>query len=145
MGKISENNVLENVCGKVRAERRILKAHLSKLQGTFGRRLEKAMEALKDRRIKKYIFQPSGRIIWIVVGRTRDYLVMPSINYCSCADFYYQFDHGHICYHIVAQRLADATEQFDLFQEDDRFFDVLIQEWKEPEERTAKKKRAKRE
>jgi hypothetical protein len=33
-------------------------------------RSNKAREALNEGRIKKYIFEPSGRVVWIVVGKT---------------------------------------------------------------------------
>ena len=68
-----------------------------------------AENLVKDGRVKKYIFKPSGRVVWIVVGKRRDYIVMPSADFCSCEDFYFQFNKGHLCYHIIAQKLAEAT------------------------------------
>jgi len=140
MKQKSEAEVLENICKTIRAEGNVSNNHVSTLMERFGQRASKALDALTESRIKKYVFQPSGRIVWIVVGKARDYLVMPAIDYCSCDDFYYQFDHGHICYHIIAQKLAEATSRFDLFEDDDQFFDILIREWKAPEERQPKKK-----
>lgn len=130
----SEAEVLEAVCTDVRLEGTVSNNHVNTLITTFGQRVNKALEALSESRIKKYAFQPSGRIVWIVVGKERDYLVMPAGGYCSCDDFYYQFDHGHICYHIIAQKLAESLGRFDLFEDDDDFFDILIREWKQPEE-----------
>jgi len=139
--EMSEANALDGICEAIRVEGGVSDAHVGMLDARFGQRAQKALEALNESRIKKYVFQPSGRIVWIVVGKERDYLIMPSIDYCSCDDFYYQFDHGHVCYHIIAQKLAEATGRFDLFEDDDRFFDVLIQEWKTPEERPPPKKK----
>ena len=133
MRKLSEAQLLDSFCELVRKEGGISEEHASNLADSFGQRAQKALDALSESRIKKYAFQPSGRIVWIVVGKERDYLVMPSIDYCSCDDFYYQFDHGHVCYHIIAQKLAEATGQFDFFEDDDSFFEVLIREWKAPE------------
>ncbi len=141
MGKTSEADVLESICETIRLEGNVSDSNVNRLMERFGQRVHKALEALSESRIKKYVFQPSGRIVWIVVGKERDYLVMPSIDYCSCDDFYYQFDHGHVCYHIIAQKLAEATGQFDLFEDDDQFFDILIREWKAPEDQTTKKKK----
>jgi len=138
--KTSEANVLDSICQTIRAEGTVSDAHVSRLVERFSQRASKALEALNESRIKKYVFKPSGRVVWIVVGKERDYLVMPTIDYCSCDDFYYQFDHGHVCYHIIAQKLAEATGRFDLFEDDDQFFDILIQEWKALEEQPAKKK-----
>jgi len=141
MKEKTEAEVLEAVCHRIRTEGTVSNAHINALIATFGQRVNKALEALSESRIKKYVFQPSGRIVWIVVGKERDYLVMPSIDYCSCDDFYYQFDHGHICYHIIAQKLAEAASRFDLFEDTDDFFNILIREWKQPEEPTAQKKK----
>jgi predicted nucleic acid-binding Zn finger protein len=108
---------------------------------TIPRDLWVPIPGVGESRIKKYVFQPSGRIVWIVVGKERDYLVMPAGSYCSCDDFYYQFDHGHLCYHIIAQKLAEALGRFDLFEDDDDFFDILIKEWKQPEEHPPSKRK----
>jgi len=138
--KFSEVEMLENICKEVQAGGRIASVHRNKLSPIFGQRLEKALEALRERRVKKYVFQPSGRIVWIVVGKEREYLVMPAAEYCTCDDFYFQFHQGHLCYHIVAQKLAEATSQFDLIEDDDQLFDILIKEWKVTEVRVSKKR-----
>jgi len=139
--KASEADVLEDICEAIRVEGGVSDTHVGMLEATFGQRIHKAFAALNESRIKKYVFSPSGRVVWIVVGKNRDYLVMPAIHYCSCDDFYYQFDHGHVCYHIIAQKLAEATGGFDLFEDDDQFYDVLIREWKALEEQPPKKKK----
>ena len=139
MEKTSEASTLDSICQTIRVEGDVSDSHVAELVDKFGQRADKALEALNESRIKKYVFQPSGRIVWIVVGKERDYLVMPSIGYCSCDDFYYQFDHGHVCYHIIAQKLAEATGRFDFFEDDDQFYDILIREWKAFEERPTKK------
>ena len=140
MEKTSETNTLDSICKTIHAVGDVSDYHVAELVERFGQRADKALEALNESRSKKYVFNPSGRIVWIVVGKERDYLVMPSIGYCSCDDFYYQFDHGHVCYHIIAQKLAEATDRFDLFEDDDQFYDILIREWKTTEEQPRKKK-----
>ena len=137
--RFSEVETLGNVCLEVQAERQITKAHRRKLLSMFGQRLERALEALGECRVKKYVFQPSGRIVWIVVGKEREYLVMPAVEYCTCDDFYFQFHQGHLCYHIIAQKLAEATSKFDLVEDDDQLFDILIKEWKVTEVKVSKK------
>jgi predicted nucleic acid-binding Zn finger protein len=141
MKKLNEAHMLENICENVRAVGKVSEEHLTMLSAAFGQRLARALEALREGRIKKYVFQPSGRIVWIVVGRKRDYLVMPAADYCSCSDFYFLFHQGHVCYHIIAQKLAEATKQFDLFEDEDQFFDILIKEWRAPEEKMPKKQK----
>jgi predicted nucleic acid-binding Zn finger protein len=139
MRKLPEADVLKDICKTVRSEGQVSESQVARLSEAFGQRSAKALEALEESRIKKYIFKPSGRIVWIVVGKRRDYLVMPTIDYCSCYDFYFQFDKGHVCYHIIAQKLAEATGKYDAFEDDDQFYNVLIKEWKAPEERKPKK------
>ncbi len=136
--KSSEVEMLENICKEVQVRGRITSAHRNKLSSIFGQRLEKALETLEEQRVKKYVFQPSGRIVWIVVGKGREYLVMPAAEYCTCYDFYFQFHQGHLCYHIIAQKLAEATSQFDLIEDDDQLFDILIKEWKATEVRDSR-------
>jgi len=139
MKKLSEADILEDICKAVKAEGKVSEPYVSRLAEVFGQRFKKALEALNEGRIKKYVFQPSGRVVWIVVGKKRDYIVMPAIDYCSCYDFYFQFDRGHVCYHIIAQKLAEATDMFDKFEDDDQFYNILIKEWKAPEQRKPKK------
>ncbi len=139
MKKPREATVLEDICAAVRAEGKISELSATRLSEAFGPRVNRALEAVNEVRVKKYIFQPSGKIVWIVVGRNRDYLVMPQSDYCSCYDFYFQFDRGHVCYHIIAQKLAEATGTFDRYEDDDQLFNVLIEEWKAPDDMPKKK------
>jgi predicted nucleic acid-binding Zn finger protein len=142
MKKSHEAVVLDEICRIVREEGKISRLHVLRLSEAFGQRSKKALETIKEGRVKKYIFQPSGRVVWIVLGKNRDYIVMPEINYCSCYDFYFQFDQGHLCYHIIAQKLAEAHRTFDEFEDEDQLFDVLIEEWKAPDHRKPKKSEA---
>ena len=142
MKKSHEAVVLDEICRIVREEGKISQLHVFRLSEAFGQRSKKALETIKEGRVKKYIFQPSGRVVWIVVGKNRDYIVMPQINYCSCYDFYFQFDQGHLCYHIIAQKLAEADRTFDEFEDEDQLFDVLIEEWKAPDHRKTEKSEA---
>jgi len=143
MKKPSEGDVLKSICKEIEAERKMTDAHISRLSAAFGSRFARAQEAVRDGRIKKYLFKPSGRIVWIVVGKERDYLVMPAAEFCSCDDFYFKFDQGHLCYHIIAQRLADSMGQFDLIEDDDSFYEILIKEWKTIETRISKRRQEK--
>jgi predicted nucleic acid-binding Zn finger protein len=127
---MSELEALNSICKEANAEGEVTENHKGQLSAAFGPRFTKAWEALEQGRVKKYIFKPSGRIVWIVVGKERDYLVMPAADFCSCEDFYFKFDKGHLCYHIIAQKLAEATRQFDLIEDSDHLYEILIKEWK---------------
>lgn len=102
-----------------------------KLRAKFGDKFERAIKVLEDNHVKKYIFKPSKREIWIVVGRIRDYQVIPRL-YCMCDDFYLNVvirRTDPLCYHILAQMLADATRKFDEVEEHDEKYELLMREW----------------
>jgi len=143
MERQAEPDVLKEICQVIRLEKQMTDAQHTRLSLAFGSRFDRAGDALREGRIKKYLFKPSGKTVWIVVGKRRDYLVMPDPEFCSCEDFYFKFDKGHLCYHIIAQKLAEATDRFDLIEDDDGFYDVLINEWKAVETRVSKRHREK--
>jgi len=132
MKKITEINLLEKVCKEAGAKGQVTGTHLTQLSMAFGSRFTKAWEALKEERVKKYVFKPSGKIVWIVVGRERDYLVMPAADFCSCDDFYFRVmdKEVHLCYHLIAQKMAEALAWYDEVEENDGLYDSLMEEWK---------------
>ena len=132
MKKPTEIKMLENICKEAKAKEQVTGAHLTQLCEAFGSRFTKALEALKEERVKKYFFKPSNRIVWIVVGREREYLVMPAADFCSCDDFYFRVmdKEVHLCYHLIAQKMAEALEWYDKVEEDDDLYDSLMEEWK---------------
>lgn len=132
MKKPKEIIVLESVCKEAKAKGQVTGVHLTQLSKAFGSRFTKAWETLKEERVKKYVFKPSGRVVWIVVGRERDYLVMPVADFCSCDDFYFRvMDREiHLCYHLIAQKIAEALAWYDQVEENDDLYDSLMEEWK---------------
>lgn len=127
-----EIKVLEKVCEEAKTKGEVTGNQLTQLSEAFGSRFTKAWETLKEKRVKKYVFSPSGRIVWIVVGREREYQVMPAAGFCSCDDFYFRVmdREVHICYHLIAQKIADALGWYDKVEEEDRLYDCLMEEWK---------------
>jgi predicted nucleic acid-binding Zn finger protein len=134
MDKNSEVNILRNICKKAKKEDKITGKNLTKLYEVFGQRFIKAFEALKENRVKKYVFKPSGTIVWIVVGKERDYLLMPEAEFCTCDDFYFRVldREVHLCYHLVAQKIANILKWYDVLEERDELYDSLMKEWKNP-------------
>jgi predicted nucleic acid-binding Zn finger protein len=109
---------------------------LAELRSKFGEKLDRAFKLVEDGHVKKYTFQPSKRGVWIVVGRTRDYQVLPRL-YCMCDDFYLNViirRSDPACYHILAQMLAEASHKFDKIEERDGKYDLFMQEWANPTE-----------
>lgn len=132
MDQKSEIEVLNNICKKAKTEGKLTGKNLTALYDIFGQRFTKAFQALKENRVKKYIFKPGGRIVWIVVGRERDYLMMPEVDFCTCDDFYFRVldRQVHMCYHLIAQKLAKNLDWYDTIEEHDELYDSLMNEWK---------------
>jgi predicted nucleic acid-binding Zn finger protein len=133
MDENAESETLNVILKKVKKEGKITGSNLTKLYEAFGQRFTKALEALKENRVKKYIFKPSGRIIWIVIGKEREYIVMPEAEFCSCDDFYFRvLDRKvHLCYHLIAQKIANRLKWYDTIEAQDELYDSLIKEWKD--------------
>ena len=124
---------LEDICREISETRSLTNAQVNRLRVLFGNRFENAWKVLNENRVKKYIFHPSDRVVWIVVGKERDYHVIPEVNYCGCDDFYFRVVEGlaPLCYHIIAQKLADASSLYELFEESDELYGFLMKEWRE--------------
>ena len=132
MDEDSELDVLNVVCKETKAGGKLTGKNLSRLYEVFGQRFTRAFEALGEGRVKKYSFKPSGRVVWIVVGKERDYLLMPEAEFCTCDDFYFRvLDRKvHLCYHLIAQKLAKILGWFEPIEEHDELYDSLMKEWK---------------
>jgi len=127
-----EIKVLESVCKEAKKQEKITEEQLNQLKDALGSRFIKAWETIQEGRVKKYVFSPSGRIVWVVVGREREYQIMPEAVFCSCDDFYFRVmdKEANICYHLIAQKLADVLTLYDKIEEEDRLYDCLMEEWK---------------
>ncbi|MDH5481737.1 MAG: hypothetical protein OEY22_02495 [Candidatus Bathyarchaeota archaeon] len=97
----------------------------------YGSRFNRAWETLKDGRVKKYVFRPSGRVVWIVVGRDREYLIYHVVGYCSCDDFYFSVIDGKapLCHHLIARKLAEVLGRFEAVEQEDEFYSSHLKEW----------------
>jgi len=128
----NEIEVLNAICKTAKQEGKLSGKNLTALYELFGQRFTKALEALKENRVKKYAFKPSNRTVWIVVGRERDYLIMPEAEFCTCDDFYFRvLDREiHLCYHLIAQKIARNLGWFESFEENDELYASLMDEWK---------------
>jgi len=132
MNENSEVETLNSMCKEAKAEGKLSGKNLTKLYEIFGQRFTRAFEALKEDRVKKYAFKPSGRTVWIVVGRERDYLIMPEAEFCTCDDFYFRVldKEVHLCYHLIAQKIARNLVWYETIEEGDELYETLMNEWK---------------
>ncbi len=127
-----ERLVLERILDEARSERSLSRSAWERLHATFGERFDRAWRLVQEKRIKRYTFRPSGRVLWVAVGQTGEYQVYPAAGYCGCDDFYFRVLDGDvaICYHLLGQRLADALGAFDSIEEDDEAYSLLVGEWR---------------
>jgi predicted nucleic acid-binding Zn finger protein len=132
MDEKSEIDALNSVCKKAKTEGKLTGKDLTNLYEIFGQRFTRAFETLKENRVKKYVFKPSGKTVWIVVGRERDYLIMPEAEFCTCDDFYFRVldREVHLCYHLIAQKLAKNLDWYEAIDEHDELYESLMNEWK---------------
>jgi predicted nucleic acid-binding Zn finger protein len=130
--EINEIDTLNAICRQAKAEGKLSGKNLTGLYDLFGQRFTKALEALKENRVKKYTFKPSNRVVWIVVGRERDYLIMAEADFCTCDDFYFRVldKKIHLCYHLLAQKIARNLGWFAPIEENDELYECLMDEWK---------------
>jgi predicted nucleic acid-binding Zn finger protein len=132
MNDNSEIAALNAICREAKAEGKLSGKNLTALYELFGQRFTKALNALKENRVKKYVFKPSSRKVWIVIGRERDYLIMPEAEFCMCDDFYFRVldKKIHLCYHLIAQKIARNLGWYETLEESDKLFESLMDEWK---------------
>jgi predicted nucleic acid-binding Zn finger protein len=105
---------------------------IEQLETLFGARVKKALELVGANRVKKYIFQPSGIVRWVVNGHQDDYLIIEH-SFCSCKDFLFHAlmkQTTPSCYHLLAREIAERTEKYTIEEVDDStyqsFLDNLI-------------------
>ena len=133
MSRESETELLNEIYREMRRSGKISNEQKNQLKNLFGPRFEHALEVVEQNKVKLYVFDPSGRKVWIVVGKGRDYQILPRAEFCTCNDYYFRVIGGKtsLCYHLIAQKLAEALNKFDPITENDEMYDILMKEWRE--------------
>ena len=133
MVSLQEHISLEQILRDLRTSREISRQNWQRLRNTFGDRFEKAWKLVTENRVKKYLFKPSGRTLWVAIGQNAEYLIYSNAGYCSCSDFYFRvLDHEKAyCYHLLAQKIVEALNHYDLIEEEDEAYAPLLDIWKE--------------
>jgi predicted nucleic acid-binding Zn finger protein len=127
-----ERLTLERLIDEARSERELSRSSWERLRLVFGDRFDKAWRLVLEKRIKRYIFRPSDRVVWVAVGQSGEYRILPAAEYCSCDDFYFRVVDGDagVCYHLLAQRLAEALNSYQDVLEEDDSYSLLAAEWR---------------
>lgn len=108
-------------------ERATLMEQVSDL-ANYGRKFERAIDAVLAGGIKECRFIPSGRRVLSVVGKLGDEFIDPERPYCSCADFFFRVKRSRedVCYHLLGYRIAVRTGRVDIIEfHDDEYGDYL--------------------
>lgn len=89
----------------------------------YGKRFEKAAALVANRAVKKHVFQPSGTVVFTVVGHSGDELIDPSRPYCSCQDFFFTVMRRKedFCQHLLAYKMAERLGFDEVVFSDDEY------------------------
>lgn len=133
MASLQEHLVLEQILRDLRLSKEISRHNWQRLRSTFGDRFDKSWKLVTENRIKKYVFKPSNRTLWVAIGQNAEYLIYSHAEYCSCSDFYFRVldNEKAYCYHLLAQKIAEVLNHYDLIEEDDEAYEALLEIWKE--------------
>jgi predicted nucleic acid-binding Zn finger protein len=78
--------------------------------------------------VKQMLFLPSGKKLWVVIGRDNEYWTDPELGFCSCKDFYFTtLSGGQDCYHLKSVRKTIQQTGFKAIEFDDSDYIHLLQ------------------
>lgn len=78
--------------------------------------------------VKQMLFLPSGKKLWVVIGRDNEYWTDPELGFCSCKDFYFTtLSGGQDCYHLKSVRKTIQQRGFTAIEFDDSDYTHLLQ------------------
>ena len=132
-----ENSLISEVFTELKSRRFLSEESRVKLLKTFGDRFTNGYELANSNRVRRFHFRPSGRIVWVVQGRSDEYQVIPDLPFCYCDDYYFRvMDRKRgLCYHIIAQRIAEALGQFSTIQNNDSAYSTITNRWRAKQSR----------
>ncbi|MDQ1280531.1 MAG: hypothetical protein QG670_1794 [Thermoproteota archaeon] len=135
---VTENEAIDRIYQEIQQAGNISNDQKNRLTELFGNRFQSALKAIDVGKVKKYLFHPSERIVWIVVGKEGDYQILPRVGFCSCNDFYFRVisHEATLCYHLIAQKLAEALKKFILIENSDEAYGPLMDDWRKIQSET---------
>ncbi len=131
----AENRLMDEAVSELKARKELSAQLKDSLGKAFGERFTNGWELASSRKVRRYEFKPSGRVVWAVQGRKGEYQVMPDIPFCYCDDYYFRvMDRKRgLCYHIIAQRVAEALDQFEKVAKKDSQYSSITTRWRAKE------------
>ena len=133
-----ENELIVEAVAELRSAGKLSDSLKESLLKVFGERYTNGWQLANSRKVRRYEFQPSGRVVWVVQGRKGQYQVMPDIPFCYCDDYYFRVmdKKRGLCYHIIAQRIAEALNQFIKISKRDAQYSTVAYRWRAKEKPT---------
>jgi predicted nucleic acid-binding Zn finger protein len=94
-----------------------LRAQLPEFE-KYGKKFDRAVDAVLSGGVKEARFLPSGRKVVTVVGRLGDEFVDPEKPYCSCSNFFFRVLGGReeTCYHLLSYNIAKKLGRVDVVE-----------------------------
>ncbi|HEX9240116.1 MAG TPA: hypothetical protein VF910_05620 [Candidatus Bathyarchaeia archaeon] len=132
--KPAEDTVLRQVSEELRRTHLLTSEQKQALSKVFEKRFPQALAIVEARKVTSYRFKPSGRTLWVVKGRKGEYQVMPESMFCTCDDYYFRVmdNKKQLCYHLVAQQIAEALSQYGVLDFADSQYAEVTSKWSDP-------------
>lgn len=87
--------------------------------------------------VKMLEFLPSGRRLWVVVGKDSEYWADPELGFCSCKDFYFNtLSGGDPCYHLKSVNKAMEGGRAERTEFSDNEYAQVLQALADDSEKT---------
>jgi predicted nucleic acid-binding Zn finger protein len=130
-----ENALMEAAYSELKSRGELSPELKEGLEKTLGERFTNGWQLANSKKVIRYEFRPSGRVVWVVQGRTSEYQVMPDLPFCYCDDYYFRVMDGKrgLCYHIVAQHIAEALNKFENTPKSDSQYSSVTDRWRAKE------------
>ena len=130
-----ENKMMEEAYEELVSRGELSTRLREKLEKTFGERFTNGWKLANSRSVRRYEFKPSSRVVWVVQGRKSKYQVMPDIPFCYCDDYYFRVmdKKRGLCYHIIAQHIAEALNKFEKISKRDSQYSSITDRWRAKE------------
>ena len=130
--KSRETSVLKEVCQEIHRTGSVTEQQKVVLDSTFQKGSQQALALVEEGKVSRFKFQPSGRTVWVVKGRKGEYQVLPESMFCTCDDYYFRVmgEKRQLCYHLVAQHVAEALGKFHSSELTDSDYDAVTAKWR---------------
>jgi predicted nucleic acid-binding Zn finger protein len=130
-----ENKMMEEAYEELVSRGELSTRLRERLEKTFGERFTNGWKLANSRSVRRYEFKPSSRVVWVVQGRKSEYQVMPDIPFCYCDDYYFRVmdKKRGLCYHIIAQHIAEALNKFEKISKRDSQYSTITDRWRAKE------------